>query len=552
MQEPELLQKQRQNLRLFRQAAANREQKEKNLADNYALEKTQADNIQNNAQSKADKLQERAHHAYMSAQDETRKSALRGLDAILPLLVEVPANPLPQRLNNEPEVELDHAVSFITSMSLQFRSSLALLDIWKARRRQQNQFLIALALVIVGIALAGGYQLYGAWQKEEQYQLANTALEAGEWEEARHLFTELGGYQDSQTLLKETHYQLAKTALEAGNWEEARRLFTELGDYQDSQTLLKETYYELAKIALEAGNWQEARRLSIELGDYQGSRALLEEATYQLVMPAIETNNWDAVLSLTGNSSQELLHLVCPPPSEPSLGDTWQRCSDGMTLVYVPGGRFMMGSVDGNLDERPEHEVTLAGFWLDKTEVTNKMYGQCAVAGICRISSYATNSKFNGENQPVVGVSWHNANAYCEWVGGKLPTEAQWEYSARGPDGNNYPWGNNPPNKDLANYSGHVEKTTDVGSYPSGASWVGAVDMAGNVKEWVADWYSSAYQTNAPLNNPTGPESGTTKVLRGGSWYSGLYSLRVASRYNIPPSSGLNDVGFRCVSAPGK
>lgn len=475
MQEPELLQKQRQNLRLFRQAAASREQAQKALTNNHALEKTQADNIQENAQSKAGNLQEKAHYAYMSAKDEVRKIELRGLDAILPLLVGVPANPLPQRPNNDPAIELDHAVSLTTSLSAQLWTSSDSYKAWQVRQQERKYKMIGVATLIAVAMLVGGYLFYGAWSK---YNSANSALEAGEW-------------------------------------EEARRLFTELGDYQDSQTLLKDADDQLTQIALEAGEWGRA-------------------------------------VSLSGNSPQELLHLSCPPPSESSLGDTWDRCSDGMTMVYVPAGSFMMGSMGGMSDERPEHEVILTSFWLDRTEVTNKMYEQCVAAGRCRISRHATDSSFNGESQPVAGVSWDDANAYCDWVGGKLPTEAQWEYSARGPDGNIYPWGDYQPNKDLANYDRSVGKTTDVGSYPAGASWVGAVDMAGNALEWVADWYSDTYYANAPLDNPPGPESGTIKMVRGGSWHNNWRYLRAANRFIFSPALEHYGIGVRCVSAPRK
>ncbi len=195
-------------------------------------------------------------------------------------------------------------------------------------------------------------------------------------------------------------------------------------DYRDSQVLLKETYYRPAKIALDAGDWGEARRLLAELGDYLDSQLLYEEATYNLVMPVIEQGNWDQALSIFGDSPRQLLVLTCPPPPEPSQGDTWERCSDSAIMVYVPGGSFMMGSMEGESDESPVHEVVLTSFWLDKTEVTNSMYTQCVAVEKCRSSDSVSDSEFNGENQPIVRINWNDAEDYCNWVGGKLPDEA--------------------------------------------------------------------------------------------------------------------------------
>jgi formylglycine-generating enzyme required for sulfatase activity len=221
------------------------------------------------------------------------------------------------------------------------------------------------------------------------------------------------------------------------------------------------------------------------------------------------------------------------------------------------GSTSVVTILDSNayLDEQPIHTVYLDAYWIDQTEVTNKQYKACVDAGTCEPPSstnsnthpnYYGNPEFN--DYPVIYVNWDKANRYCEvWTGGDLPTEAQWEKAARGTDARTYPWGDDAPNKDLLNYSGNIGDTTVVKNYLNTGSFYGTYDMAGNVWEWVNDWYGENYYQNSnSTNNPLGPESGNARVLRGGSWNVNGNDSRSALRFGGDPAGALNNVGFRC------
>lgn len=219
--------------------------------------------------------------------------------------------------------------------------------------------------------------------------------------------------------------------------------------------------------------------------------------------------------------------------------------------------------------EQPPHQVCITkGYWIDAYEVTNAAYQQFIDAGGYTTRDYWSEagwswkgsrttpddcgSKYNDPQQPRVCVTWYEAEAYAKWRGGRLPTEAEWEYAARGPDALIYPWGNTWDGSKANTYANNYGKTKPAGSYESGKSWVGAYDLAGNVWEWVADWYSNSYYQQQVKNDPKGPSSGQYRVLRGGSWDHAQGVARAACRLRFSPDYRSNYVGFRVVSVSGR
>jgi len=257
----------------------------------------------------------------------------------------------------------------------------------------------------------------------------------------------------------------------------------------------------------------------------------------------------------TANSALTLMPAL-------GIGSTQISPKDSMVMVYLPGGDFLMGS-DKAKDsqaydnELPQHKVYLDAFWIDQTVVTNAEYARCVAGGQCTTpheTSSATRISYYGESQyanyPVIYVDWNQAQAYCTWVGRRLPSEAEWEKAARGVDGRIYPWGNTAPNQSLLNNISKISvgDTIAVGSYLSGASPYGALDMAGNVWEWVNDWYRDTYYQQSPARNPTGPPTGFNRVLRGGSWDNNDGDVRSAYRGRLTPEDDYNNLGFRCAA----
>lgn len=266
---------------------------------------------------------------------------------------------------------------------------------------------------------------------------------------------------------------------------------------------------------------------------------------------------------------------VVLPTITPTTAPANQRTSllDGMSQVYIPEGTFRMGGMDARsgIDERPAHDVTLHGYWIDQLEVTNAMYMLCVNAGACkppqdfksqRRPEYFDNPEF--KDYPVVYVTWGQAKTYCEWAERRLPTEAEWERAARGDDWRTFPWGEDKADGLRANYNMLVGDTSRVGTYPLGASPFGVLDMAGNVAEWTNDFYSAVYYTNlTEALNPLGPETSASlrRVVRGGSLGDAEINIRVPKRSAVlgsnlmaaPDSKAyLGEfsprIGFRCVA----
>jgi len=243
----------------------------------------------------------------------------------------------------------------------------------------------------------------------------------------------------------------------------------------------------------------------------------------------------------------------------PSLNiplDTRTSKMDGMTQLYVPEGEFIMGdNGDPVSREYPEHLVYLDAFWMDKVEVTNAMYEKCVNSGACFLPVPRLNpfyGKWAYRDLPVVYVNWYGAEKYCAWAGRRLPTEAEWEKAARGTDARYYTWGNSLPNPRLANFAESlIREPLPAYRYPLGASPYGALNMDGNVREWVADWFNSSYYLSSPYKNPKGADTGTERSLRGGAYDAIASDITTFRRYKHEPDSAGLSRGFRCAASAG-
>ena len=303
---------------------------------------------------------------------------------------------------------------------------------------------------------------------------------------------------------------------------------------------------------------------------------------FQQALPGIRSDPAIFLEMEENGQTTQVPHAYAPLPkpatrsgtTAPRLPTTAAKIvgNDGAEMVLIPAGEFQMGSNDGNNDEQPVHTVYVDAFYMDVSEVTNAQFKAFVdanpqwqrgnIPGKYHDGDYlkrwSGNSYPSGkENHPVVYVSWYAAMAYAEWAGKRLPTEAEWEYAARGGlQGQTYPWGNTI-DASQANYGKNLGVTTPVGSY--GANGYGLYDMAGNVREWCVDVYKEDFYRVSPPRNPVAggsiappyltDQTNSSRVLRGGSWYLDAQTLRVAYRYRLTPTFTDGDEGFRCARA---
>lgn len=352
-------------------------------------------------------------------------------------------------------------------------------------------------------------------------------------------------------------------AFEAGQWQTAKDAFSDANNLRSSQTLRDR----MADCDTELGKDREYNRL-LRLG-LDPNNSLAESLSY--FKQAARQRNTSEVKNYLRQTEQALQDLasVEQTPAATSRSSYTDRYAGDM--VWVEGGSFMMGSNEGDDDEKPVHRVNLDGFWMGKYEVTNEQFcvflnekGNQTEGGttwleiessFCDITQSSSRflPKSGKNNHPVCKVSWYGAKAYAAWVATKtghsylLPTEAQWEYAARGGSSNRTKWAGTESESSLGDYAWYSSNSNST-THPVGekrSNHLGLYDMSGNLLEWCADWFGGDYYTNSPSNNPTGPNSGTSRVLRGGGWSVAPQDLRVAYRAGNSPYSRSSYLGFR-------
>lgn len=368
-------------------------------------------------------------------------------------------------------------------------------------------------------------------------------------------------------LLKQQKYQEARTAFEAGLQQNPANAMAHFS-LGDACRGLKS--WACAEVHYETSVELDAKSSVAGLAKQRGRKAkvwrLLDEGKQALNAPnaspkqiAQAEDTLDVANKLGLDDEQRAvyhqLHEKMQQRHTQSNGKTAAVQPYEQSMALVPAGTFMMGSTMGDADEQPVHQVYVDAFLMDKYHVSVGHYARFLDATSHDAPpEWSIMNRSQHQNRPVANVDWADANAYCHWVGKRQPTEAEWEKAARGTDGRTYPWGNEHPTKFYANLNqehwNNHGALAPVGAFEEGKSPYGIYDMAGNVWEWVSDWYAPDYYKTSPSQNPTGPPMGSHKVIRGGSWGSGPESLRSAERETHVPSFRGFGTGFRCAKTP--
>jgi formylglycine-generating enzyme required for sulfatase activity len=397
------------------------------------------------------------------------------------------------------------------------------------------------------------------------YTQAQATQESADWEAAlsalEQLSAEAPDYRDAGAMLEAVRrqWQLANLYAKAGHlhragqWQAVVNIFSQISaiepEYPDPDGLLPSALH-----ALEASA---SKRVVFRWIRVIGIAAVLLALIALIAVGAVWSVRRNSELKSATTPAQAQVKAVAGANDFPVPG------GGHVKMVWVPAGEFTMGSNEFG-DARPIHTVYLGSYWIDQTEVTNAQYAACTAAGTCappESSSSSTRGNYHGNpdfgDYPVVMISWEDANTYCNWRDARLPTEAEWEKAARGTGAPTYPWGSglswtypweDEVSCNQANFLGCKGDTTAVGVFVAGASSYGALDMAGNVLEWVADWYDADYYSSSDANtNPMGPSSGDYRVLRGGAWHNSVKYIRAAYRFRGRPDGSEDYIGFRCV-----
>jgi formylglycine-generating enzyme required for sulfatase activity len=390
---------------------------------------------------------------------------------------------------------------------------------------------------------------------------ADSSMAAALFDERAKKFT--AGYE----FLKQQKYQEARAAFEVGLQESPANAMAHfyLGDACRGLKAwaCAEEHYETsleldAKSPVAGLAKQRARKAKVWRLLDEGKQVINEtNASPDMVTQAEDT--LDIVNKLGLDDEQQALYRQLQEKiRQRHTGSNGKTASDPLldrSMVLVPAGEFTMGSLGGDSDEQPVHKVYVSAFFMDKHQVAVGQYARFLEATHQeRPAEWTAMNKPAYQNRPIANVDWAEADTYCKWAGKRLPTEAEWEKAARGTDGRTYPWGNEPPTQLHANAGKEVFSNrgtlTPVGTFDAGKSPYGIYDMAGNVWEWVSDWYDQDYYKSSPVQNPPGPRKGDYKVVRGGSWGSGADDLRSADRETHLPSFRGFGTGFRCAKNP--